>query len=593
MSATGYTVDLRDIRFVLFEQLKVQDLEFEKYEDFDEDMYTSVLEEAAKVSAEVLWPVNGPGDRQGCRLDAEGSVKTPDGYPEAWKTISEGGWIGYASPADFGGIGLPDPVAMAVGEVCTGACPALAAYAGLSRGVANVLIHYGDDWMKETCCEALNTGEMGGTMCLTEADAGSSVGDNRCKATPTDEDGVFHLEGEKIFITGGDHDLTHQIVHLVLARLPGAPAGSKGLSIFLVPKYDFKSGERNDAVVVGIEHKMGINGSATSTLALGANGPCRGWLIGEPGHGMRIMFHLMNEARIAVGIQGLSSAAAAYQNALHYAKERVQGTNIKDFGRGDAEKVTINQHPDVRRMLMDMRVQVELLRSMCYTTALRLCQAENAEDHSALALVELMTPICKSYATDIGYQVCVDAMQVFGGYGYIQEYPVEQHARDSKIASIYEGTNGIQAMDLLGRKMRAQKGMVFMKWLGEANKDIARAKQCEATADLAAQVEKCVGQLGQTAMSLSGLAMGGNLEGAMLQATPFLNLFGAVALGIHALEQAVIAQEAIDAGSDDVFYKGKILNAKYYVANHLPRAVALAKAIQAGDDSCMDEILFA
>ena len=592
MSATGYTVDLRDIRFVLFEQLKVQDLEFEKFEDFDEEMYTSVLEEAERVAAEVCWPVNGPGDRQACRLDSEGNVTTPDGYPEAWKTLSEGGWIGYASPAEHGGIGLPDPVAMAVGEVFTGACPAIGAYAGLSRGVANVLIHYGDEWMIEKCAEPLNSGVMGGTMCLTEAGAGSSVGDNRCKATPTDEDGVFLLEGEKIFITGGDQDLTHQIVHLVLARLPGAPEGTKGLSIFLVPKYDFDTGERNDAKVVGIEHKMGINGSATSTLALGANGPCKGYIIGRVGGGMRIMFHLMNEARIAVGIQGVSSAAAAYQNALHYARERIQGTNIKQFGQPGAEQVTINKHPDVRRMLMDMRVRVELLRSMCYTTALRLCQAENAEDQNALALVELMTPICKSYASDLGYQVTVDAMQVFGGYGYIQEYPVEQHARDSKIASIYEGTNGIQAMDLLGRKMRAQKGMVFMKWLGEANKDIARAKGCDSTADLAVHVEKCVGQLGATAMHLSGLAMGGNLEGAMVQAMPFLNLFGAVVLGVHALEQAVVAQEAIDGGSTDPFYQGKVLNARYYVANHLPQAVALAKSIQAGDDSCLDEVLF-
>ncbi len=591
MSATGYTVDQRDIRFVLFEQLKVQDLDFEKYEDFDEETYTAFLEEAERVSAELIFPVNLAGDRQGCRLDGEGNVKTPDGYPELWKSLSESGWIGYASPADWGGIGLPDPVAMAVGEIFTGSCPALATYSGLSRGVANVLLHHGEDWMRETCVEALNSGLMGGTMCLTEADAGSSVGDNRCKATPMETGDAYLLEGEKIFITGGDHDLTENIVHLVLARLPGAPEGSKGLSIFLVPKYNFDDGSRNDAFVVGIEHKMGINGSATSTLALGANGPCKGFIIGPPGAGMRIMFHLMNEARVAVGIQGLSSGAAAYQNALYYAKERVQGTSIKDFGNAQAQKVTINQHPDVRRMLMDMRVRVQLLRSMCYTTALRLCKAENDHDEGALAQVELMTPICKSYATDLGYQICVDAIQVFGGYGYIQEYPVEQHTRDSKIASIYEGTNGIQAMDLLGRKMRAQRGMVFMKWLAEANKDIARAKACAATASLAEEVEKSVAQLGATAMHLSQLAQA-NLEGAMVQATPFLNLFGGVVLGVHALEQAVIAQEALDAGSKDPFYAGKLLNARYYVANHLPHAVSLAKSIQAGDTSCLDEALF-
>lgn len=602
MSATGFNIDLRDVFFVLFEQLKVQEAlaDFERYEDFDQDTYQSMIEEATRIAKEVIWPMNRAGD-VGCTFHGDGKVTTPPGTKEAWDTLVEAGLIGFNAPFDYGGTNLPEPVAMAVGEALTGAGPAFSTYGGLSRGAANLLAHHGSDFLKETCVEKMNTGEWCGTMCLTEAGAGTSVGDNRCKAVPHPEhEDVYLLEGEKIFITGGDHDLTDNIVHLVLARLPDAPAGTKGLSIFAVPKFGFEGtpfdGERNGAYVVGIEHKMGLNGSATCTLELGGKAPCHGYVIGNLGDGMRIMFGMMNEARIMVGIQGLASASAAYENAKAYAAERVQGTAIKDFGKADAPKVTINQHPDVRRMLMDMRVTVELLRSMLYTTALRLVIAENTENEAdakaKMALVELMTPICKSYATDLGYDVTVTAIQVFGGYGYIKEYPVEQHCRDSKIASIYEGTNGVQAMDLLGRKMRAQNGMVFMNWMGTANKDIAAAKAAGLD-EQAAAIQKAVGFLGAAAMHLGKLGMEGDLEGAMLQSMSFLNLFGMVVLGVHALEQATIAQKALDAGaSDENFYKGKLLNLDWYIGTRLPHAVALSKSIQAGNTACMDEILF-
>jgi alkylation response protein AidB-like acyl-CoA dehydrogenase len=603
--STGFNINTRDIAFVLFEQLKVQDAldDIERYEDFDVETYQTIIDQALKLSQEVMWPANVAGDREhGCKFHGDGKVTTPSSYPAAWEAMAEGGFVGFTAHWDHGGANLPEPVAMAVGELLTGAAPALSTYAGLSRGVANVINHFGSEEMKELHLEKMNTGEWGGTMCLTEADAGSSVGDNRTKATPTDEEGVFLLEGEKIFITGGDQDLTENIIHLVLARLPGAPNGTKGLSIFLVPKFDYASGERNDAYVVGIEHKMGLLGSATCVLALGAKtGNCRGYMLGEPGQGMKIMFQMMNEARVAVGIQGLASAAAAYNNALAYAKERVQGTSIKDFKNPDAKRVPIVVHPDVRRMLMDMKVLVETMRSMCYTTALRLVQAENTEDereHKRLmSLVELMTPICKSYCSDKGYEVATTAMQVFGGYGYINEYPVEQHVRDVKIASIYEGTNGIQAMDLVGRKMRAQGGMVFMSWMTEAKGDIAKAKSCGAFDDACDAVDKGVGFLAAAAMHLGKLGMEGNLEGAMLQAMPFLNLFGCVVLGVHALEQAAVAHEALEAGGltekDQAFYKGKILNAEWYAANHIPAAIAASKSIQASNEAAMDESLFA
>jgi hypothetical protein len=408
------------------------------------------------------------------------------------------------------------------------------------------------------------------------------------------------LEGEKIFITGGDQDLTENILHLVLAKLPDAPAGSKGISIFLVSKYNFDDGSRNGVYVAGIEHKMGLKASATCALALGADEPCKGFLIGNPGDGMRIMFHMMNEARIAVGIQGLSSAAAAYENAKAYAKVRIQGTSIKEFKNPNAKRVAIIEHPDVRRMLMNMKVTIEALRSMNYTTALRLVQAESTQDEAErkqkMALVELLTPICKSFSSDKGYEIATEAMQIFGGYGYTSEYPAEQHVRDVKIASIYEGTNGIQAMDLLGRKMRAQGGMVFMMWMQTAQNDIAAAKstgQLDAEADA---TNKAVGFLGAAAMHLGKLGTEGNLEGAMLQATPFLNLFGTVVLAVHTLDQATIAIQALKgegvSESDRKFYKGKVLNAKWYAANNLPLAVAMSQAIQSGDDACMDPDLF-
>lgn len=602
MSATGFSADLRDMKFTLFEQLRVQErlVGVEAYKDFDTETYESILEEAYRVAAESWWPVNGPGDRQRCTFHGDGNVTTPDGYKEAWQQAREGGWIAFTAAPEWGGSGLPDPVAMAIGEMFTGACPALSTYGGLTRGVANLLMEYGPEWINQACIRKLNSGEWGGTMCLTEAGAGSSVGDNLCKATPVDgEPGVYHLEGEKIFITGGDHDLATNIIHVVLARAPGAPKGTRGLSIFVVPKFDFETEARNGVFVVGIEHKMGLNGSATCSLALGANGPCRGYILGNEGDGMKVMFHLMNEARIAVGIQGLASAAAAYQNALAYSRERVQGARLADMNNPDAAPVTINQHPDVRRMLMSMRVQVETMRSLLYGTAMRALMAHVATDEDEkrrlMGGVELMTPVCKALCTDLGFDVCVTALQTYGGYGYISEYPVEQHVRDQKIASIYEGTNGIQALDLLGRKMRKGSGILFMQWLQEANATVDQAREAKFQPAEVDALSKAIESVGAAAMHLGGVGAEGNIDGAMFYASPFLTLFGTVALGLEALEQGLTAQKAIDAGAegaDLAFYKGKILNLRFFSAQFLPKAIALSRSIRSGDESALDPVLF-
>jgi alkylation response protein AidB-like acyl-CoA dehydrogenase len=431
------------------------------------------------------------------------------------------------------------------------------------------------------------------------------VGSSRTKAVPTDEPGVYGITGEKIFISCGDHGLAENIVHLVLARTPGAPEGTKGLSIFLVPKYDFDAAgaltDRNDVKVGKIEHKMGIHGSATCVMVFGADTPAKGYLLGNEGDGMRIMFLMMNEARMEVGMQGLCGASAAYQNALHYAKDRLQGSSIEKFGDASAPRVPIVVHPDVRRMLMWQKVHVETMRSLIYKTGLRIDLWHATEDkEQARALkgfVELMTPVVKSYCSDRGYDSTVMALQCFGGYGYTNEYPVEQLVRDTKIASVYEGTNGIQAMDLLGRKMRKGSGILFMNWLAEATEELEAAKAHAELAELVASVEKARDSLGGSAMHLGGLGMQGNLKGAMLQASPFLDQFGCVALAVEAVEQARVALERLAGGdaneADTRLYKGKVLNLRFYVKNILPRAVALGKSIREGDESCMDEALFA
>jgi alkylation response protein AidB-like acyl-CoA dehydrogenase len=602
LSTAIFTPDLQDMFFAAFDVLQADKrlAELSRFAELDRDTYQATLEEAARIATEVLSPINSPGDRQGCRLDAEGNVQTPDGYAQAWATFAEGGWVGVNADPEVGGVGLPNTIAMVCTEMFSAACTAFSMYPGLTAGAARLVHQFAPEAWRIPVATKMFTGEWGGTMCLTEAGAGTSVGDNRTRATPTGEPGVYLLEGEKIFISGGDADFYGNVVHLVLARTPDAPAGSRGISIFLVPKFlfddDMNVGERNGAKVVGLEHKMGINGSATCVLSLGADRPCKGWLLGEEGQGLPIMFHLMNEARIGVGVQGQSVAGAAYTFALDYARQRVQGTAVENFKDADAPRVAIIEHPDVRRMLMTMKVLVETMRSLLYRVALYedLSHGEDLDAKVRAKLanrVELLVPIAKAHCTDLGFDVCVTGVQVLGGYGYIKEYPLEQLVRDAKIMSIYEGTNGVQAMDLLGRKLRMKGGSLFMEWLGDAQglvKETVGTFPAEAEA-----IGKAIGHVGQTAMHLGGLGAKGKLAEAMLQATPFQAMMGHVVLALEALEQAKVAQARIDAGEDTPFLRGKVLNLKFFVHNLLPEAVATGKAIQAADASCLDASLFA
>ncbi|MEE2750361.1 MAG: acyl-CoA dehydrogenase [Myxococcota bacterium] len=602
MSATEFTIDHRDISFVLFEQLCIQEefKDIERFQEFDQELYQTLVDEAGKLATDVYAPLNKLGDETGCTLDDAGNVTAPEGFREAFHALGEGGWIGLTASPEHGGTGAPAAIGVCLGELMLGANSALTMFSGLTRGVANLLVRFGSDALKELAVEKLYSGQWGGTMCLTESGAGTDVGENRCKATRTDEPGVYHLEGEKIFITCADHDFTENILHLVLARTPDAPKGTKGLSLFLAPKFNFEDGSRNGAFVVGIEEKMGIHASPTCTLSLGADGPCRAHLIANEGDGMQIMFTLMNEARIGVGIQGLANASAAYLNALSYAKDRIQGAKVENWKDANAPRGAIVEHPDVRRMLLWMKSHTEAMRSLLYTMAARYDLSEYADDEERAAhntrLLELLTPICKAHCTDTGFQVTVTALQTFGGAGYIREYPVEQHLRDNKIASIYEGTNGVQAMDLLGRKMRLEGGQIFMHWMEDINKEIEKARGLGFDDEIAT-LEKARDALAAAAMHLGGLGMAGNLDGALVYATSFLTLFGTVVLGQHSLQQARVATQAMTANndlseSDRRFYQGKVLNLKFYAANVLPGAIALSKTIRSGDETPMDDALF-
>jgi len=598
MGALDYTADLEDIRFVLFDQLGVHEelAGIAAYEDFDRDIYDSVLDEAYRMATEVMHPINISGDKEGCSLDAEGNVTTPKGYKAAWDMRAEGGWISVTAPQAAGGVGMPAAVGMGVIDMFIGSAMAFEMYPGLTAAAANVMFKFGPEAWRQSYAEKMFAGEWGGTMCLTEAGAGSDVGENRCKAVPQGDDS-FLLEGEKIFISGGDQDFTENILHFVLARTPDSPPGTKGLSLFMVPKVlvndDLSLGERNGAFVSSIEHKMGINGSATCVVTLGDRLPCKGWLVGEEHQGLKIMFHMMNEARIGTGAQGVALANSAYQYALAYAKERVQGASIDNFKDPAAPRVAITRHPDVRRMLMTMKVQSETMRSMLY----RLGHRHDVAHHDAskkekyMGRVDLLVPVLKAYCTDVGFDVCVTGIQVLGGYGYTQEYPMEQLVRDAKIASVYEGTNGIQAMDLLARKLRQKGGALLMDWIQDSGK-LCTASMEDFPAEAGA-LAKAIQHVGATAMHLGGLGAQGKLDSTLLQATPFLNMFGTVHLGLEALHQARTAKKVIAERGETPHLKGKLLNLSFYTSNLLPKAIALGKSIQVGDESCMDEVLFA
>jgi len=466
----------KDIKFVLNEHLGIEKLlKFDQFKDFTLDDFSMILEQALKIATEVLGPANQEGDQQGVTFEG-GEVKAPPSFHQAWKAMSENGWNALSMNPGYGGQGLPWTIAQAAKEYFAGANLAFWTYVGLAVGNGRLIELFGTDKDRELFVEKMFTGVWGGTMCLTEPNAGSDVGYITTKATSLPGSGdsrIYKISGSKIFISAGNHDLTENIIHLVLARVDGAPEGVRGISLFAVPNIwvndDGTLGNPNDVTTAGIEHKMGINGSPTCVLNFGDNDKCRGILLGEENTGLAKMFTMMNESRLETALEGLGIASCAYENALEYAKMRIQGFPFTG-GKG-AKRVRIVEHEDVRRMLMNMKSVTEGMRALLFKTYflldVSLFGSDEEEKEKSKGLVEIFVPLCKAYCSDMAYQLCRDAIQIYGGYGYSREYPVEQYARDSKILSLWEGTNYIQSLDLVGRKLRMAKGQIFAGWIND------------------------------------------------------------------------------------------------------------------------------
>jgi alkylation response protein AidB-like acyl-CoA dehydrogenase len=510
--------------------------------------------------------------------------------------------MGLNSPEEVGGNPLPTAVSVGCSEPLIGANIAFSTYPGLTRGVAHVLYAYGDDWLREHVAQRLFAGEWTGTMGLTEPQAGSAVGDAKTLAEPHGE--RYRIRGTKIFISGGEQDITENIAHLVLARTPDAPAGVKGLSLFIVPKVringDGSLGERNDVVCAGIEEKMGMHGSATCVMSFGDHDACEAIRVGKEHDGIRMMFMLMNEARIGTGLHGLSAAATCYGIALEYAKERIQGVAIADMRNPEAPRVPIIAHPDVRRMLFSMKAKTEGMRALLYKAADCAEWAERAADEEARTrhghLLEILTPIVKAYCSDVGFDVAVTAVQTMGGAGYVHESGLEQYVRDVKAASIYEGTNGIQALDLIGRKMTREHGRYFITFMDEVEKSLAASAAHGVVGPLANRVQEEQGRVREVAGALAMAGMSGDLQTSALMATPFLTMMGNLSVGWLLCEQAVIAADALDAlaaqagaktpearavltesSSEAGFYANKLHTAEFFVRNVMVQNLGLAR----------------
>ena len=597
-----YKANLRDLTFLLFEQFQLGDLLGKPpYANWGRDEVVAVLEEAYGWVQKHMGPHNAEGDSVGCRLEA-GQVRVPPAFKEIWKALYEAGWRTLAVEEQHGGQAGPFTLAILVEEFMCGSNTSFNMYPALTQGVADVILSFGTPEQQATYVPRLFDGKWAGTMCLTEPHAGSDVGSASTSATRR-PDGRYDLRGTKTFISGGDQDLSENIIHMVLARTPDAPPGTKGLSLFIVPKLR-PDGTPNDVVVAGIEHKMGIKASSTAQLVFGDAGGCIGELVGTAeNRGMSQMFHLMNQARIGVGIQGIALASSAYLNALAYAHERKQGSSIRQWKDATAPRVPIIEHADVRRMLLDMKARVEGIRALAVKLTMHIDRAnaiekagpdaaakELAEYHSGQ--VDLLVPLLKAYASDQAFSVCATAIQVFGGAGYLHDWPVEQYCRDSKIFSIYEGTNHIQAMDLVGRKLM-QRGGANVQAFG---KDVAAFVAANAKHATLADAVAVLGQAMEALTTTGGKFMswfgGGRMEMVPAAANRFLEMMSETVVGWLLLEQAVIAEAAgakLAADHPDrAFYDGKRYAAQYFAFNVLPTVVGKAQMIAREDRSALD-----
>lgn len=592
--------DQRDMDFVLYEQFKVDSfLQSDKYKAFNKKMFDMVVKEAKNLATKEIFPTYAECDKDGVRFE-NGAVKVSECLRKPHQLLVEGEWGALTESQDYGGQGLPFTIAQAALEYLIGANYVLMTYPILGHGAGKMINLYGTAKQKELFLKKLYTGVWGGTMLLTEPGAGSDVGALTTSARKL-EDGLYEITGSKIFITNGEQNLTQNIIHPVLARIEGAPAGTKGISLFIVPKIrvndDGSLGEPNDVVCTGVEEKMGLHGSPTCSMSLGSKGKCRGYLLGQPNQGMEVMFHMMNEVRLEVGTQAFTSANLAYQHALDYAKQRLQGRSIENLSDHGAAQVPIIRHPDVKRMLLKMKAYVEGLRSLIYYVAFCFDKEETSKDETKILkysnLIGILTPVVKAYASEKGFDVCVEAMQVFGGYGYTREYPVEQMVRDCKIASIYEGANGIQAMDFLGRKVAGSKGQMLKALVHEIHVTIETAGKHDRLKGLAEKLESAVALLETTCTNAGRAMFSAHSASAFACAHPLLEATGDVIMAWMLLWRAVIADEKLQS-RDASFYKGKIKAAEFFILTILPATLGRLNAISYENNPAadMDEDLF-
>jgi alkylation response protein AidB-like acyl-CoA dehydrogenase len=589
-----YKAPVRDVAFLLNDVFKIDRYgNLPGFSEVSSETLLAILEEAAKLAEEEFFPLNLAGDQEGCTRHADGRVTTPQGFKPAFDAYCAGGWNGLASDPEFGGQGLPYTLAAAVNEFCSSANMALSMYPGLTQGAIAALQTHASDALKRTYLPNMISGRWTGTMNLTEPHCGTDLGLLKTKAVPQG-DGSYLISGTKIFISAGEHDMAENIIHLVLARIEGAPAGTKGISLFVVPKVmvgeDGALGARNPVSCGSIEHKMGIHGNATCVMNYDG---ARGWLVGEENRGLNAMFVMMNEARLGVAIQGLAQSEIAYQNAVAYAKDRVQGRSLTGVKAPDKPADPIIVHPDIRRTLLDIKSFNEAARAFVLWTALKGDVAHRSEDQGERQKADdhmgLMTPVLKGVLTDKGFANAVAAQQVYGGHGYVEEWGMSQYVRDARIAQIYEGANGIQALDLVGRKLARDGGRAVMAFFAEVKGFVAENGADETMKPYVGPLGEAAGQLEQATMWFMQNAMA-NPDNAGAGSTDYMHLFGLVALAYMWALMAKTAQEKLAGGAngEEPFLRGKLVAGRYFAERVLPEAAAHLARIKSGSKTMME-----
>ena len=583
-----YIAPIKDMQYVLNDVLDVKNSSIPGYSDLDADFLSAILEEAGKITSQVLAPLNAVGDQEGCHFE-NGVIRTPAGFKDAFEQVKEGGWTGIDCDPEFGGQGLPYLVGTAVGEMFASSNMAFGMYQGLTHGAYSAIHAHGTEAQKQTYLPNMVSCDWTGTMNLTEPHCGTDLGLMRTKAEPQG-DGTFKITGQKIFISAGDHDLSENVIHLVLAKIPGGPDGVKGISLFIVPKFmvneDGSLGARNAVAVGKIEEKMGIHGNATCVMNYDG---ATGFLLGDEHKGMRAMFTMMNEARLGVGLQGYSQAEVAYQNAVAYAKDRLQGRDVTGARNPNGPADPLIVHPDIRRNLMDQKSFVEGARAFTFWGASLIDQAHREGDADANGLISLLTPVIKGFLTDKGYEYASAAQQIYGGHGYIEEWGMSQFARDARITMIYEGANGVQALDLVGRKLAQDGGKHVMTFFEMVKNFASDNKGWDENFD-----RDFLGPLKAASKDLQAAGMyfmeNGmkNPNNALAGSYDFMHMFGHVCLGLMWARMGKASIEALKNGADDAaFHETKIKTGRYYMARQLPATALHLARIQSGADTVM------